>query len=67
MLTIKDIVDTITAAHLYRVDLVQVEVLDGFFNLRLRQWPLVFLIRYEIFDWNLLEVDIRNKSAEVLH
>lgn len=67
MLTIKDIVDTITTAHLYRVDLVQVEILDGFFNLCLRQWPLVFLIRYEIFDWDLLEVDIRNKSAEVLH
>ena len=67
MLTIKDIVDTITAAHLHRVDLVQVEILDGFFNLCLRQWPLVFLIRYEIFDRDLLEVDIRNKSAEVLH
>ena len=67
VLTIKDIVDTITAAHLYRVDLVQVEILDGFFNLSLRQWPLVFLIRYEIFDRDLLEVDIRNKSAEVLH
>ena len=67
MLTIKDIVDTITAAHLYRVDLVQVEILDGFFNLSLRQWPLVFLIRNEIFDRDLLEVDIRNKSAEVLH
>ena len=48
---------------LYRVDLVQVEILDGFFNLSLRQWPLVFLIRYEIFDRDLLEVDIRNKSC----
>ena len=45
----------------------QVEKAIEDFDLCLRQWPLVFLIRYEIFDRDLLEVDIRNKSAEVLH
>ena len=67
MLTVKDIVDSIAAAYLYWVDLVQIEILNGLFNLRLLQWPLVLLIGNKVLNRDLFKVDIRYKSAQVLH
>ena len=45
MLTVENIIDPIPNAHLHGIDLEDVEILNHFQNGRLRQIPLILLIR----------------------
>lgn len=58
MLSVKDIIDALSAADLDRVDLAQIKVFRSLPDMIFRQMPLIILIGNQIFNWNLLEVNI---------
>ena len=67
MLPVKNIIDPVSSADLYGIDLKQIEVFCRFLNTRLRQIPLIILVRNQVFDWNFLEMNIRHKRRIIIH
>ena len=67
MLTIENIVDPITAAYLYRVDLQKVEVSDSSADVLLGKVALVFLVGYQVADWYFFKSYIRDELVKIFH
>ena len=64
VLTIENIIDSVSAAYLYGIDLIEIKIGCGTGNVRLRQISLVFLVRDQVPDRNLLKMHIRHVVAE---
>ena len=62
MLTVENIVDSITAADLHRIDLEDVKILRSFLNVCLGKVALVILIGNQILYGDLLKMHIGDKT-----
>ena len=62
MLTINNIIDSITSAHTDYLDLIDIEVLYRFCNMRLRETALVFLVRNKLVNRYKFKCHIRDTS-----
>ena len=67
VLAVKHIIDPVSAADLYRIDLMKIKVRCSTGNMRLRQIPLIFLIGYEVLDRYFFKVHIRYVAAVGIH
>lgn len=65
VLTIKYIINSITAADLYGINLMQIKFVGYLENLRFGQGALIILTRHQIFDWYLLEYHVRHIRIEI--
>ena len=67
VLSIENIVDSVSTADLYRIDLVQIKMSGGIQHMLFRNITLVLLIGYEVLDGNLFKVDIWYKHTIIFH
>ena len=67
MLTVEHIVDAVTAADFYRVDLQEVKICNGSADMLLGEIPLVLLVGDQIADWYFFKSYIRDELIKIFH
>ena len=67
MLTIKNVIDAVSAADFYRIDMIQVKVFNSFLNVLHREITLIILAGNKVFDRYLFKYDIRYIFRVIFH
>ena len=63
MLAVKHIIDTVSSADFYRVNLTDIKLFNGSCNMCFGQHSLIILVGYKIPDGNQVKMHIRNAAA----
>ena len=67
MLPIEHIINSISSTYLYRIDLIQIEMGCRIQYMLFGNISLILLIRYKVFNRDLLKMDIGNKHTIICH